>query len=586
MSLVYQIETNLTSYASKEVEEQSTPLASKVRAEVRRNPRYSQEAENEKKENGNRILGVPMKWTAVETKSFDQHQDYLRTLLLKEEARKKLFFNMSLSATKAQLKLLKSWCLTEKELRLLIHIIACQWKPQPKNDGWVSLPCDFFEEFNLMDVQHGLVKLDILEKTEHINRGNYGTGQCARFRLPETLLDEFIAAGTKNVVQATNAIKAISPEWAGKEKVKQEQKQKDYPKAVTIITKLEKPFKINAPALLAELKALAEEVELAKIFRKPYESLQARLQTVSRCVGLILSQSAGSRTGIVEYQPTYIQKEVHLRSYEMGGGFQNLPKRFKEAALSATGQANHDFKSCHADILRQMAKHVLGKSCLDEILKTGSYPLIGTMVIKSSKTAFSAVANNARTKGLKVGSKQALAQIVAKDPNYESHLEQYNLNQLMEKVKELAEEVKAVGEYIKKVCPERKAFGRGMMSREFQTIEQKALKQVTGGDMVANEHDGWVGRDIGNEGQEEVETDWYGVIKLKWVRTNKEITSKEQGNEKGWNEGETGNRTQGKPEPERNNTYSQVQGSLLTIVIYLYTYITQCIYSIFTSVLR
>lgn len=537
MSLVYPIQFDLASYSQEKVG--SSAIEQSV--------------------SGRRIM------SAQDARKAARHRVYLERKAKIKASFDKQFYNTSLTATPKQIEYIKEWSDNKEQSRLLCHILPCQFSQSNDEQGKVPLAYTFFIKYGMIGEQHKLVKKGILEYTPFINNGDDKPGFCSRFKLRENLAQQFLEAGLQELPKAKTAIKAIDKEWTEEIEQKQAEEQATKKEGV-IFSTLDRPLKVNTTELL-----ILVDREKTKVFNaKPADkqSANARLLHIARCAGTILNKASG-RKGIVEYYPQYMQKDVSQRGYEMGGGYQGLPKEFKEAARIGTGQENYDFKACHINLFTHMSIHVNGKSVLEEIMESNNYPEGGTVVRDTIKTACCATINKARTKGLKVGSKNTIPSLIANDPNYDSSLEQYNLNEILRIVGPIASEVTLVEKYIKKHRPELVKQGRGAMSWMYQEIEQLALNEVTKGRLVANEHDGWVGEQKESlrksQGVVIVNHPLFGEVSVPWTRTS--TATKEQ-------------------QQQQQHQQADTQVPLLNYIQSIYIYITQCILSIYTSVFR
>lgn len=550
MSLVYQIETNLTSYFVSKNESNGFVLGTKKSYSI-----------------GGKQLEKEWPVQPKEDKQVSQAANYKQNRPLQLATQKSLNFNTSLTVTPEQEKLMRRWTESEKQRLLLCHTLACQLSTRKKNwnsveEEWVPIPYTFLDEFYLRGVDKQLLNKKVLVQTEFVNKGAYRKGSCRRFQLAPELLVKWNEAGLIGIGKAKPAIeKVISKRWnLNTSRIHARSKaivltsasttqavevapnistaleiSRVEPEVTYIKSKLSRALLINVPALLAELNEL--KLRVAGVFADKNASdknrirIKAQLDGAARCISLIIARSSKIKSsptgdqltsqGIVEYYPEYIQKNAAHRRYEIGGGYQNLSKNFKEAARIGTNQGNYDFEACHPNLFVQMYKHITGKSSvLAEILKDGGYPKLGLMH-KTTKQAVCATLNQAQVFGLKALDDKAILNILRKDPSVDESLLPYYLKKITAFLKPLASEVKVVKKYVLKHYPKSQdEDDHGCLSFAYQLIEQQLLAVATNGNEAANEHDGWVGDNLQLKGTATTTTEHFGPISINWSNSS------------------------------------------------------------------
>ena len=460
---------------------------------------------------------------------------YQQTRPDKMEHQARLDFNEGLVGTPDQIKRIRSWGRNLKQHLLLIHIIGCGFiadkRAKKAVHQRVPLPHTFLDEFRLRGEIADLVKRGILEKLDHVNKGHSSKGRCARYRLKRDKYEMFIAKGINGIRRAKFALSVLAPKWSAlidrqhprldvktTSELQVNRAAVEHPSKATGCggEKIEQQqhLVINIKALHDKLTQHNKQIE-AMAQSPAKETARASQQHTARCVALIQAQvTKAGKDGLASYRPKYIQTEEHLRQYEVGGGYQGLPKEYKDIALTGTGQTNADFKAAHPTILHQISMHLFGDSPLTEILK-GNYPTIGTLTRKAVKKIICAVINKAKVGKIKASSKYAIANICNENGGDRGEV-QHNINAAVLKGRELAARVHAIEKHwigLDKANDR----GRATMSELYQTIEQQALSMVTKGQHAANEHDGWVTQHTTDQQQGTVSADTQlGVITLEW----------------------------------------------------------------------
>ena len=462
---------------------------------------------------------------------------YRKTRPDKMEHQARLDFNEGLVGTPNQIKRIRSWGHNLKQHLLLIHIIGCGFiadkRAKKAIHQRVPVPHTFLDEFRLRGEIADLVERGILEKLDHVNKGHSSKGRCARYRLKRDKYDLFIAKGMNGLRRAKFALSVLAPKWSplvDRQHPRLDEVEVDATELQTNQSASKKPSKAlgyvgekieQQQHLVINIKALHDKLtqhnkQIEAMAQSPQkERAQASHQHTARCVALIQAQvTKAGKDGLASYRAQYIQTEAHLRQYEVGGGYQGLPKEYKDIALTGTGQTNADFKAAHPTILHQISMHLYGNSPLTEILK-GNYPAIGTLTRKAVKKIICAVINKAKVGKIKASSRYAIANICNENGGDRGEV-QHNINAAVMKARELAARVHAIERHwigLDKANDR----GRATMSELYQTIEQQALSVVTGGQHAANEHDGWVAQQTTDQrwGAVEVRTQ-LGVITLEW----------------------------------------------------------------------
>jgi len=438
----------------------------------------------------------------------------------------------------------------------------------------VPVPYQFLDEFRLRTEIKDLVQRGILEETPYENKGNLTKGRCARYRLTKEKYSEFITKGSKSLRKAKFALTVLNPKWSAltdrrhprlsnqtskTDGVKAHTEPRPEPLAEALPeplaesltesvteaitqpltdkldnTKCKRPKQKKARKVVGHTGVKIQQQQQLRInIRALHDKLTKHRQTVeqmptgaakeheqasyehtARCIGLIQAQLGETdKQGTATYQPKYVQTEAHLRMYEVGGGYQGLPKAYKDTALTGTEQNNADFKMAHPTILHQISMHIYGDSPLTNILK-GDYPKIGTLARKSVKKIVCAAINGCKVSKMLDKHKYAIANI-CRDNGGNTNEIQTNINKAIKEIQQLADRVKEIEkQWIERDTANDK--GRATLSELYQTIEQQALQQTTQGNIAANEHDGWVTNNSTQaEGTTTVQT-VYGDITLEW----------------------------------------------------------------------
>jgi hypothetical protein len=425
---------------------------------------------------------------AEAAKKAEAQQVYREDRQIKMETQAALDFNTALTVTPAQLKLLKRWAPDKKTGLILAHVIACQQisdaRAKKNVHAWVPIPHTWFDEFRLRDAIKGLVERGILLKKEHENKGRYRKGRCARYRLKPKLAERFAQAGLKHIERAKVAARILAPGWS-------ETLDRVHPRATASIPvqrgniiSYQNPLRINATELKAQFDR--ELAALTNLQGKAKEKAWARMQHCARCIAKIFSQTNDTH-GVVHYHPQYIQIEEGLRCYEIGGGYQGLPKDYKRAALTGTGQTNNDIEACHPNIFDTICHKLFNETPIARLTKNG-YPAIGTLSRKQVKKVICAIINGASLKASH-NQNRAIANI-CKENGDDTIATKENIREIKHQLTELHALAKKAAKIVERIIGQ----GRASMSNVYQKIEQENVARIARDNIVANEHDGWVGR--------------------------------------------------------------------------------------------
>jgi hypothetical protein len=419
----------------------------------------------------------------------------------KAKSRGRMFIKDRLPVCAQQVELIKALhrpefhkkSTSEAIARVAAHLLNCvhdrQDRKGQENKPHQEVPISdmWLEKFGLQEAMRDLVKIGVVKKIEHINRGGFGKGKCCRFKFSHKFKNEFDRLSIEDAVcespsKIVDLVAAISPLYSSPvDEATEVQNFTDVPLRVNLI---------NAYAYLKEQQAALALIQ----GRKKKRTAQLRLLHNIRCLNKISASVLSTMyKGIIHlYMPKYINIDTGERVYEIGGGSQGISKDFKLALLKDTDQTVVDMSSAHANIAMHAHIHYDGFSPLTTLLTNGYGTSLG-LLEEDMKIIYLAIINGASTRlSSKHSHKLTILNVIRKrNPQANSQQIQAIITDLLPKILPLADSTRRLQ---KRLTKQGKGRGRGTLSHEYQRIEQEMIANLRsqGLQICANEHDGWI----------------------------------------------------------------------------------------------
>jgi len=386
------------------------------------------------------------------------------------------YIQKNVKFTKEQLGLVNSWTadMNSDSKAFFIHALVCQRQLRMKSDyeEWQGLPLPraTFIHVYCRDYQWEQVQ-------QYMTRAPYSQedGICFRYKVDETLIDEFIAAGETFLLSFSNIQHDSLFDIDGNR-----------------LNKLIRPFS-SSPSTQIDIaqginwllreKRLLSRFDLTPVER---ERLRRRYLHNLNCFQGILERltSIDYQKKQACYSQQLIQPDEGLRFYELGGGLQGASKNFREFLLASSPVLNVDAIKCHATIAHDELSKLIGDAPtgLEQFLN-GSIIIDGCKLSLSTvKTAVLAVINGAKLVNKLIPS-FTIPKLVLQDNNTSGDEKKEQLSLLIEYLRKVSENITT---WVK-TLPKHKRIST--TSAYLQALEVKYLSPLK--DIQSNDqHDG------------------------------------------------------------------------------------------------
>lgn len=383
------------------------------------------------------------------------------------------FIQSSIKLTKSQLNWLNSVTrgMNSDTKKFFIHTLKNQLSRRILKDyeSWkgVPIPRTFIHK-HCRNYKYSEVK-DFITRKPYFKEFNI----CFRYRLKESLIDEFILAGEDFLLSWS----AIQDDWF-------------YDQEGNSLNKLIKPFSsasstpIDLGFGMGWLKKEKERLETVTDIKVRDSQYRRYLHNLSCYQGMLERlTSIDYKKRRAEYSQELIQPDKGLRSYELGGGLQGASRNFREMLLITSPVINYDAVKCHATIAHQeMKKHNID-SGLQELLDGTLSSPHPDIPVSLTKTAILATINGARVT-CRLNKRLTIPRLIIEAFPESSRKEQkLYLRALVDYLSKTANAVKQWS----KTIPKHKRIAK--VSALLQSIEVEELKPLLN---IAcnNQHDG------------------------------------------------------------------------------------------------
>lgn len=419
----------------------------------------------------------------------------------KAKSRSRMFIKDRLPVCLEQVELIKALHSSEFHkkstpeaiARVAAHLLNCVHDQQDRkgqeNKPHQEVPISdmWLEKFGLQEAMQDLVRIGVVKKIAHFNRGGFGKGKCCRFKFSHKFKNEFDRLSIANAIgecpsEIVDLVTTVSPLYRSPvDEATEVQNFTDVPLRVNLI---------NANAYLKEQQAALASIQ----GRKKRRTAELRLLHNIRCLHKIKASvlSTMYKGTIHLYKPKYINIDTGKRVYEIGGGSQGISKDFKLALIKDTDQTVVDMCSAHANIAMHAHIHYDGFSPLTALLTNGYGTSLG-LLEEDMKIIYLAIINGASTRlNSKYAHRLTILKVIRKrNPTATNQQIQAIITDLLPKILPLADSTRRLH---KRLTKQGKGRGRGTLSHEYQRVEQEMIANLRsqGLQICANEHDGWI----------------------------------------------------------------------------------------------